>query len=158
MKRSEENAKHLTDQKIVLIPLNFAKLTSAIKAHLLEETSKETYSILKYLHDYFSRFTNANDSLRQLHPNAHDTKTIILAYYLLNDIMLGSIIGDEEIGEEQKELLMTLEGLAQSTKLKININAIQTVISKLGDETGKESVIEKSRMLFRQELKNLITE
>ena len=51
---------------------------------------------------------------------------------------------------------MTLEELAQSTKLKININAIKTAISKLHEQKAKESVIKKSRKLLRRELKKLI--
>lgn len=158
LKKSVGKAQKLTDQKTKWAELDFSKLTIAINAHLLEETSKETLKLLTVLYEYFTGKDSENQTLGQLHPNFHDAKTTIQGYFLLNDIILGSIIGDEEIGEEQKELLMTLEDLAQSTKTKININAIKTVISKLGDGKAKESVIEESRMLFRQELKDLIVE
>ena len=52
---------------------------------------------------------------------------------------------------------MTLEELVQSTKLKINITAIETIVSKLHDEKGKDSIIKESRKLFKRELKELIT-
>jgi len=158
LKKSVKKAEELTDQEINLLDLDFSKLTIAIKDRTQEEISKEAFNLLKLLYDYFIGTDSENETLKELHPNYFDAKTTIQAHYLLNDIVLGSIIGDEEIGEEQKELLMTLEDLAQSTKLKININAIKTVICKLSDEKGKESVIEKSRMLFRQELKDLITD
>jgi hypothetical protein len=48
--------------------------------------------------------------------------------------------------------------LSKGTGLKINITAIKDVIAKLGVGKGKESVIEKSRAVFRQQLKDLITE
>jgi len=138
--------------------LDFSKLTLAIKERTQEENSKETFNLLRLLYDYFIETDSENEAPKEIHPNYFDAKTTIQAHYLLNDIVLGSIIGDEEIGEEQKELLMTLEDLEKSTNLRININAIKAVICKLRDEKGKESVIKKSRMLFRQQLKDLITD
>jgi len=158
LKKSVKKAEELTDQKINRLELDFSKLTLAIKERTQEEISKETFNLLRLLYDYFIGTDSENEALKEIHPNYFDAKTTIQAHYLLNDIVLGSIIGDEEIGEEQKELLMTLEDLAKSTNLKININAVKAVICKLCDEQGKESVIEKSRMLFRQQLKDLITD
>jgi hypothetical protein len=157
LKRSEENAARLTDQEMKIIELDFTKLSSAIKERLPEETSKETYNVLRLLHDYFGGLDSENEYLKEIHPNYYDAKTAIQAHYLLNDIVLGTILEDEEIGKEHNELLITLEELSKGTGLKININAIKNVIAKLGAEKGKESVIEKSRAVFRQQLKDLIT-
>ena len=156
LKRSEENAARLTDQDVKIIELDFTKLSSAIKEHLPEETSKETYNVLKLLHDYFGGLDSENEFLKEIHPNQYDAKTAIQAHYLLNDIVLGTILEDEEIGKEHDELLITLEDLAKGADLKININAVKNVIAKVGAEKGKESVIEKSRAVFRQQLKDLI--
>ena len=157
-KRSEENAGRLTDQKMKTIELDFTKLSLAIKERLPEEISKETYNLLRLLHDYFRGLDSEDESLKEIHPNYYDAKTTIQAHYLLNDIILGTILEDEEIGKEHNELLITLEDLSKGTGLKINVNAIKDVIAKLGVEKGKESVIEKSRAVFRQQLKDLITE
>jgi len=156
LKRSEENAARLTDQKMETIELDFTKLSLAIKERLPEETSKETYNLLRLLHDYFGGLDSENEFLKEIHPNYYDAKTTIQAHYLLNDIVLGTILEDEEIGKEHNELMMTLEDLSRGTGLKININAIKDVIAKLGGEKGKEIAIEKSRAVFRQQLNNLI--
>ena len=156
LKRSEENATRLTDQKMETIELDFTKLSLAIKERLPEETSKETYNLLRLLHDYFGGLDSENEFLKEIHPNYYDAKTTIQAHYLLNDIVLGTILEDEEIGKEHNELMMTLEDLSRGTGLKININAIKDVIAKLGGEKGNESSIEKSRAVFRQQLNNLI--
>ena len=158
LKKSSKKAEELTDQKNKLLELDFSKLTLAIKDQTHEEISKETLNLLRLLYDYFIGKDSENESLTEIHPNYFDAKTIVQAHYLLNDIVLGSIMGDEEIVEEQKELLTTLEDLSKSTNIRININAIKSVICKLVDEKGKESVIEKSRKLFRQQLKDLITD
>jgi hypothetical protein len=157
LKRSKENVRSLAGQQIGTINLDFTKLSLAIKERLPEETSKETYSILKSLYEYFSGLTSKNESLEQIHPNYHDAKTTILAYYTLNDIILGTIVGDEEIGKESDELVMMLDDLSKGTDLKINADAIKDAINKLGMEKGKESVIAESRAVFRQQLKELIT-
>ena len=157
LKRSEENVRSFTGQKIGTINLEFTKLSLAIKEHLPEEISKETYSILRVLYEYFSGLTSKNEFLEEIHPNYHDAKTTILAHYTLNDIILGTIVGDEEIGKESNELVMMLDDLSKGTDLKINVDAIKDIINKLGMEKGKESVIEESRAVFRQQLKELIT-
>jgi hypothetical protein len=157
LKRSEENVRSFTGQKIGTINLDFTKLSLAIKERLPEEISKEADSILRSLYEYFSGLTSKNEFLEQIHPNYHDAKTTILAYYTLNDIILGTIVGDEEIGKESNELVMMLDDLSKGTDLKINVDAMKDIINKLGMEKGKESVIEESRAVFRQQLKELIT-
>jgi hypothetical protein len=137
--------------------LDLAKLSLAVKEHLPEEISKETYSILVSLHEYFSRLTSRNTYPEQTHPNYYDARTVILAYYMLNDIILGTIVGDIEIGKESNELVMMLDDLSKRANLEINVDAIKDIINKLGMEKGKEAVIEESRAVFRQQLKELIT-
>ena len=156
LKRSEENVRSFTGQKIGTINLDFTKLSLAVKEHLPEEISKETYSILISLHNYFSGLSSNSEFLEQIHPNYHDIKTSILAYYLLNDIALGTIVGDEEIGKESNELVMVLDDLSKETDLKIDFDAIKDIMNKLLMEKGKESTIEKSRSVFRQQLKELL--
>ena len=97
-----------------------------------------------------------NEFLKEIHPNQYDAKKAIQAHYLLNDIVLGTMLEDEEIGKEHDELLITLEELAKGAGLKININAVKNVIAKVGANKGKESFIEKSRAVFRQQLKDLV--
>jgi len=156
LKRSEENAARLADQEMKIIELDFTKLSSVIKERLPEETSKETYNLLRLLHDYFGGLDSENEFLKEIHPNYHDAKTTIQAHYLLNDIVLGTMLEDEEIGKEHNELLITLEDLAKGTGLKININAIKNVIAKLGVDKEKERVVKESRAVFRKQLEDLV--
>jgi hypothetical protein len=156
LKSTKENFRNFEDKKGTA-NLDFTKLSTAIKEHLPEEISKETYSILKSLYEYFNGLTSQNETLEQSHPNLHDAKTTILAYYTLNDIILGTIVGDEEIGKESNELAVMIDDLSKGTNLKINFDAIKDAINKLGMEKEKESVIEESRAVFMQQLKELVT-
>jgi hypothetical protein len=65
-------------------------------------------------------------------------------------------VGDEEVGKESNELVIMLDDLSKATNLKIDVDAIRNIIDKLGTEKGKESVIQESRAIFRQQLKELI--
>jgi hypothetical protein len=154
LKLSEENAARLTDQEMKIIELDFSPLSSAIKERLPEETSKETYNLLKLLYDYFSALTKKNETFDQIHPNFHNAKTIILAYYLLNDIKLGMMVGDR-VEKEVNELVVMLKELSKNTNLNINIDALKDTIDKKGVDQEKESVFEESRTAFRKQLDNL---
>jgi hypothetical protein len=155
-KRSEEKWKGLHEQKDWAIDLDFTKLLLAVKAHHPKEASKETYSILRTLYEYFRGLTSKNEFLDEIHPNCHDAKTTILAYYTLNDVILGTIVGDEEIGRESNEIVTMLDELSKRTDLKINVEALKGVINKLGIKKGNEGVIEETRMVFRQQLKAIM--
>jgi hypothetical protein len=155
-KRSEEKWKELHEPKDWAIDLDFTTLLLAVKAHHPKETSKETYSILRTLYEYFRGLTSKNEFLDEIHPNCHDAKTTILAYYTLNDVILGTIVGDEEIGRESNEIVTMLDELSKRTDLKINVEALKGVINKLGIKKGNESVIKESRMVFRQQLKAIM--
>jgi hypothetical protein len=156
LKSSEENAARLTDQKMKTIELDFTKLSLAIKERLPEETSKETYNLLRMLYDYFGGLDSENEFLKEIHPNYYDAKTAIQAHYLLNDIVLGTMLEDEEIVKEHNELLITLEDLSKGTGLKINVTAIKDVISQLGVDKEKERVVKESRAVFRKQLEDLV--
>jgi hypothetical protein len=155
LKRSKETIRSFIDQKDAA-NLDFAKLSSAIKEHLPEEISKEAYGILKALFDYFNGLTSQSEALAQIHPNNDAAKKVILAYYTLNDIILGIVVEDEEVRKESNELVVALDDLSKITGLKIDIAAVKEAINKLGVEKDRESVIEESRALFVQQLKELI--
>jgi hypothetical protein len=152
---SKETVRRFADQKGV-VNLDFAKLSSAIKEHLPEEISKEAYDILRVLFEYFNGLTSQGESSAQIHPNHDDAKKVILAYYTLNDIILCTVVEDEEVGKERAELAMVLDGLSKGTGLKINVDAVKDVVNKLGVEKEQESVIEESRAVFVQQLKGLL--
>lgn len=154
LKRSKENIRRFTDQKSAA-NLDFAKLSSAIKEHLPEEISKEAYSILRALFEYFSGLTSQDEVAEQIHPNHDDAKKVILAYYTLNDIILGAVVGDE-VGKESTELVTVLGDLSKVTGLQIDVDAVKVVINKLDAEKNRESAIEESRAVFVQQLKELV--
>jgi hypothetical protein len=157
LKRSEENARRFTEQGSSTINLDFNKLSSVLTAHRSQELSKETYIILKSIYEYYSGLTSQNELPEQMHPNYQEAKTAIQAYYTLNDIILGTVVGDEEIRKENDELLMLLDDLSKRTGLEMTIKAFEDILDRLILDKASETIIEESRALFRQQLKGLLT-
>ncbi len=155
LKCSKENIRSFVDQKGA-VNLDFSKLSSAIKEHLPEEISKEAYGILKALFEYFNGLPPQDESSARIHPNHDDAKKVILAYYTLNDIILGVVVGDEEVGKERSELVTVLDALSKSTGLQIGVDAVKEAVNKLGVEKEAESAIAESRAVFVQQLKDLL--
>ena len=135
-------------------PLNmdFSKISSAIKSQLPKETSNEAYSILKAAYEYFDGL-NLDDDPKEDHPNFHDAKSVILAYFMLNDLLLGKVVGDKENTEEFSELESVLQNLAAKTNFKVNIDELEGVINKIDVDSKRESIVERSREIFKQQLK-----
>ena len=148
----------IKDQKFGFLELDFSNIKLAVNEHEHKEVSKEALDLLRLLYDNFVNAESENAGLRAIHPNYFEAKTAIHANYILNDIALGSILGDKTVIEEQRELFLTLEDLGKSANLKINTNLIESIVGKLCDEMGKESLIIESRRVFRSQLKNLITD
>lgn len=150
----QENVRSYWNQN-VSANLDFAKLSSAIKEHLSEDVSEEAYSLLRASFEYFNGSTSQDGSIAQIHPNHNDAKKVILAYYILNDIILGSTVGDKEVAKESNELVRVLDDLSKATGLQTNFEAFKESVNKLGLE--KESAVEESRAIFVQQLKGLVT-
>jgi hypothetical protein len=155
LKHSQERKRaiHLKDQNIGITVLDFTKLSSAIKEHQREEITKETYNILRLLYDYIIALASTNEFPEPIHPNYYDAKTTIQAYYLLNGIILGIIVGDR-VEKEINALVAILENLSNKSGLRINIDALKDTIDKVDAEPEKESAIEENRTLFRKQLKD----
>jgi hypothetical protein len=155
-KCSKEAFRRFSDQKGA-VNLDYAKLSSAVTEHLPEDISKEAYGILKALFEHFNGLSSQDKSPAQIHPDPEDAKKVILAYYTLNDIILGMVVGDEEVGKESNELVAVLDDLAKATGLTIDVAAVKDVVAKLGVAQEKESAIEESRALFIKQLNALVT-
>lgn len=155
-KCSKEPFRRFSDQKGA-VNLDYAQLSSAITEHLPEDISKEAYGILKALFEYFNGLPSQGEFPAQIHPNPEDAKKVILAYYTLNDIILGIVVGDEEVGKESNELAAVLDDLAKGTGLTIDVAAVKDLVNKLSVGQEKESVIEESRAVLLQQLNAFVT-
>ena len=135
-----------TGQTMPPLNLDFSKISSAIKSQLPKETSNEAYSILKAAYGYFNGL-NLDDDPKENHPNFHDAKSVILAYFMLNDLLLGKVVGDKENNEEISQLESVLQNLAAETNFKVNIDELKSTINKI-------DVDSKQRKHYRTQQRN----
>src|SRR5665647_758589 len=86
--------------------LDFTNVSATIKRRNAEETSKGAYGILKFVYEYFDGL-NPEDYQKNDSPNIPNAKNSILAYYMLNDVLFGKVVG--EVDSEKERL--ALEGV-----------------------------------------------
>jgi len=145
---------NFTAQSMPPLNLNFLSMSSAIKNQVPKETSKEIYNILKVIHGYFESLS-LEDDLEGSVPNFLSTKTIISAYYTLNDLLLGKVVGDKENKKENHQLEVVLQILANNTDFKVNIEELKISIDNTIPENNLERMIDDSREIFKEQLKHL---
>lgn len=83
---------------------------------------------------------------------------VVQAIYVVNDMLLGAVVGDEEITKEGNELLEVLDGLAKLPGSKFDIDAVRSSVDKLSaDKEKRELLVEDLKLMLEQQLKELIT-
>jgi hypothetical protein len=134
------------------LTLDFSEISSAVKTQIPKEASNEAFNILKTAYGYFDGLS-VDDEFKENHPNFQDAKAMILAYFMLNDLLLGKVVGDKENTEEISQLESALKNLAAETNFTINIDKLKDTINKVYVNSNNEMVIERSREIFKQQLK-----
>ena len=160
LKRSEEIVKNLPIQHTNRADFDFTRLTSTIRTRSPEEAAKAAYNILKSLNGYLNDLSINNVALQKIHPNYDDAKQMALAYYMVNDIIFGTIVGDKEIEKEKNELLERLDELSKTMEYKIDTEVIKRATDSLAralNDENKESLVVENRAVFRQQFEDLLT-
>jgi hypothetical protein len=156
-KQSEEMAERLATHDPNPLSLDVKPLSAAVQEHRAKETAEKTYEVLKALHDGFNALVSSVNAPEQIHPTPNEAKLQLQAVYVVNDMLLGAVVGDEKITEEGAELLRVLDDLAKLPGSKIDTNAVKDTIDKLGaDKEKQESLVEDIRLTLEQQLKEPI--
>ena len=132
--------------------MDFTKISLAVEGRYRQETIDEAYSILSNIYNYFisMKMPEQNEELKDIHPNPQDLKNLILANYMLNDIVLGTIVEDVNIQKEIDHFLRLIEKMKNEKVLQVEASEVKEVINRLFIENEKEAVIEqlKKFLLF----------
>ena len=130
--------------------LNFVNVSASVKSQIVEETSKEAYGILKSIYEYFVELkpeANKENSV-----NIPDAKNLILAYYMLNDILFGKVVGEMNNEKETSALERVLVNLANGSNVKFNIEEVKSGISRLAVEVDYYRIFKDIRARFKENL------
>jgi hypothetical protein len=147
-----ENLK-FTGQTLPPLNLDFSRIVPAVKTQVPNEASNEAFNILKATYEYFNGL-NPDEGVKENPPNFQTVKTLILAYFLLNDLLFGKLVGDKEMTIETSELETALQSLAEAN-FKVDVEELKRSIDKINLEGDRQALIEDSRAIFKEQLKQL---
>jgi hypothetical protein len=154
-KKSEENVKNLASHPNSLC-LDVTHLSAAVQERHPKEIAEKTYDVLRAMYEHFDEMPSTSENAEQSHPNNQDARLTIQASYILNDMLLGAIVGDDAAEKEQAELLKVLDDLARVPGSKIDVNAAKTSLDNACAEKEKQGlIIEDIRLMLEQQLKEL---
>lgn len=141
-------------QTLPPLNLDFSGIIVASKKQASQDTSKEAYSILKTVYSYFDGLSPDGEVVDSK-PSLKEAKALILAYYLLNDLLLGRVVGDKENKRETVEFEGVLQKLADVTNFKVNAGELLGSVDGVGVEGNVASVVVESRGVFMAHVKDL---
>ena len=156
-KQVDEAAEKFASENMEMDFLDVKPLSVAVQQRYPKEIADRALEALKTLYEHFRpEEASPVDSVKQLHPNPHDAKLMLRAFYVLNDMMLGAIVGDKDLEKESAELLKLLEEMAKQPGSQIDLGKVKSSFEKLsaGKEKQKEG-FEEIRVMLELQLKDL---
>lgn len=142
---------NFTGQTLAPLNLDFSKISAAVKRQVPKETAKEIFAVLKSIYGYFEDL-KPEGVLKESALNTQNAKAVILAYYTLNDLCFGKVIGEKDSLKESLAFESVLLGLANESNVKVNFGELRIKMDKLGVEVAYESIVEDSRSIFKDSI------
>jgi len=133
--------------------LDVTPISVAVQQRYPKEIADRTFEALKTLHKHFnSDDSSPTEGADKPRPNKKDSRVLVQAFYVLNDLTIGAVVGDKDFEKETTELMKLLDELAKQPNSRIDMNAVKTSFEKLslGREKQKEGFKEINVMLELQ--------
>ncbi len=148
------NGLNINGKSMPPLILDFAKISEAIKKQTPKETSNAAFAALKAIHEYFDGLKAEEDpDLGRINKTA---KNALLAYYTLNDLLFGRIIGEKDNNKELVALENTLQDLASSSNIRMIAEELKANMDRFGTaETGNRTLVVDTRALLGDQLKQI---
>ena len=137
--------------------IDLTQLSAAVQERRLKEISGTTFDVLKALYVHFDELFSPSENAEQFHLNCQDSRMIMQANYISNDMLLGAAVGDDTLEKEGTELLKVLDGLSKLSGSKIDTNAIKTELDMLClAKENQVAVVEGINSVVGQKLRELV--
>ncbi len=154
-KKSEENVKNLASQANSVC-LDVRHLSAAVQERRPKEIAEKTHDALRVLYEHFNGPSSVGNN-EQIHPNRRAAILAIQASYILNDMLLGTIVADDEVGKEGAELLRVLDDLSKLPGSKAETNQVKAALDRLCVEKENQNLIlAEIHSMLGQQLKELL--
>jgi hypothetical protein len=141
------------------LDLSFTNISSAIESQAPQKISREAFSILKVVYEYFESL-RPEDDIKEDFLNFQSVKAIIMSYYILNDLLLAQVVGDGESARVLKEINQlenALETLVSKNIFKLDVAALMADLEKELSEDNFNNFVENVRGVFREALTSFLT-
>jgi len=152
----QENVKNLASQPNSLC-IDITQLSAAVQERRPKEISEKTFDVMKALYWHFDKLVSPGENAEQFHPTSQDSRMVIQANYISNDILLSAVVGDNALEKEGTALMKVLDSLSKLPGSKIDANAVKAELDML--YTAKENqvaVVEGINSVVGQKLRELV--
>jgi hypothetical protein len=152
----QENVKNLANQPNSLC-IDLTQLSAAVQERRLKEISGTTFDVLKALYVHFDELFSPSENAEQFHLNCQDSRMIMQANYISNDMLLGAVVGDNTLEKEGAELMKILDSLSKLPGSKIDTNAIKAELDKLcAEKENRFAIVEDMHLMLGQNLREFV--
>lgn len=138
--------------KLATENLNFRNLSFSVKMHQPNDAINESESLIELLFANVSALGSGNELSEEARSKYSTLKSVILSYFMLNDVLLGQVVGDKEIGKEKSELADVLDSFSEKT----GTDLFTEFIDKLRQEKTDINAVDESRVLLRKQLNEFL--
>jgi hypothetical protein len=152
----QENVKNLANQPNSLC-IDLTQLSAAVQERRLKEISGTTFDVLKALYVHFDELFSPSENAEQFHLNCQDSRMIMQANYISNDMLLGAVVGDNTLEKEGAELMKILDSLSKLPSSKIDTTAIKAELDKLcAEKENRVAIVEDMHLMLGQNLREFV--
>ena len=157
-KQVDEASAKLTSLGTDFAFLDVKPISVAVQQRYPKEVADRTLEALKTLHKHFnSDDSSPTEGVDKPRPNKKDWKVLVQAFYVLNDLKIGAVVGDKDSEKETTELMNLLDELTKQPGSRIDMSAVKTSLEKLslGKEKQKEG-FEDIKVMLELQLQELM--
>ncbi|MCW4003168.1 MAG: hypothetical protein NWE95_04555 [Candidatus Bathyarchaeota archaeon] len=142
-------------QNLHPLSLDLSLMSDSIALQSSKKVAKEGFVVLKLIRGYFDGLKVADD-FSDVHPNFKDAMALVDAYFALNDVFLGKIVGDKNVVKECGFLEGLLQKLGDETNFKVNFEELNACVGRLDVGVDVEGVVGEVRAIFKEQLSQMV--
>ena len=152
LKRCKLATENFPEVKLATENLNFRNLSFSVKIHQPNDAIRESESLIELLFANVSALGSGNELPEEAPSNYSTLKSVILSYFMLNDVLLGQVVGDKEIGKEKSELANVLDSFSEKT----GTDLFTEFTDRMRQEKTDINAVDESRALLRKQLNEFL--
>jgi hypothetical protein len=136
-------------QTLAFLNVDLSMIPLSVKSQVPKDVVNDIMNVLKVVYGYFDALTPL-DNLVENASNVDNAKRAILAYYIINDILLARVTSQKDDSEELLALETVVLDLVAKSNIKVRLDELNMA---LGNSKRGELGVDDVRAIFRAQLK-----